>query len=130
MTNSILYRNIKTGDVYKILSNKCTNTTNDHDGQVMVVYEKLDNPDGKMFVRETIEFEQKFIPVEKPMPCPFCGSKAEIYTNDDGTCPVDYDVHCTKIGCYLEYGADWGFSAKHKAISLWNTRGLGITQND
>ena len=47
----------KTGDTYYVVSDSVINATNSNDGQMMVLYK---NQNGKLFVRETNEFRQKF----------------------------------------------------------------------
>jgi len=63
----------------------------------------------------------------KIKPCPFCWSKARIYTEtshsgDFGD--IDYyDVECTNPKCYMgSGGAEWQFTTKLKAIKKWNYR--------
>jgi hypothetical protein len=50
-------RNKKTGQKY-IIQERCINTTNNVDGQKMVVYTSYDK--GELFVREESEFQEKF----------------------------------------------------------------------
>jgi hypothetical protein len=52
-----MYQNNKNGKLYKVLSETVINTTNDLDGQVMVLYQSVD---GTMFIREWAEFHGKF----------------------------------------------------------------------
>lgn len=50
------YVNIKNKKIYVVCDYICINTTNDNDGQTMVLY-----TDGKkLFVREITEFDEKF----------------------------------------------------------------------
>jgi len=52
------YKHLKTGNIYNVLvETTAINSTNAQDGQVMVLYE---NKDGKLFVREITEFNEKF----------------------------------------------------------------------
>ena len=53
---SIKYRHKKTGDTYWAIG-IAINATNGAEGQEMTIYR---NMDGKLFVRLTSEFEQKF----------------------------------------------------------------------
>jgi hypothetical protein len=53
----IKYKHIKSGDIYTVINNTIINTTNANDGELMVLYH---NKDGKLFVREIIEFHEKF----------------------------------------------------------------------
>lgn len=47
----------KTGNIYNIINvGKIVNCTNEQDGQEMILYYR----DGKFFVREREEFEEKF----------------------------------------------------------------------
>jgi hypothetical protein len=52
---SITAKHLKTGNLYQVIGG-ALNCTNTHDGQQMVVYSR----DGKLFVRESYEFSQKF----------------------------------------------------------------------
>ena len=54
----MLYRNIKTSKKYKWIS-VVVNTTNSQDGQKMVLFHPIDNPE-MLFVRELFEFGSKF----------------------------------------------------------------------
>lgn len=53
-----LYRNNKKGRIYRVFD-ECVNATNAQDGQVMIVYRDVHDPD-KPFVREHREFQLKF----------------------------------------------------------------------
>ena len=53
-------------------------------------------------------------------PCPFCGSKAEIYENDYNSCrTVDYMVECSNDDCG---GGTISDESKERAIAIWNHR--------
>ncbi len=56
------FENIKTGQHYYV-TNYCINTTNDRDGKIMLIYQKLSElkkKNVKIFCRELHEFNQKF----------------------------------------------------------------------
>lgn len=53
----MIYRNIKNQKLYKLISSTVVNTTNSHDGTLMVLYK---DAGGKKFVREREEFFKKF----------------------------------------------------------------------
>ena len=58
-------------------------------------------------------------------PCPFCGGKAEIITNDDELRgftddELEYSVCCTRCSC----NSGWGLS-EDDAVNAWNTRNSG-----
>lgn len=53
------YRNIKNGNIYKVIREDVINCTNANDGQIMVLYKNEKYPD-KIFVREINEFNIKF----------------------------------------------------------------------
>ena len=54
---SKIWTNIKTQEDYVLLKSNIINSTNDQDGQLMIMYM---NPKGQLFVREETEFLQKF----------------------------------------------------------------------
>ena len=61
---NLMYRNLKNGKVYEVVSFDVINKTNEQDGQKMVVYigDKGDGSGNKgIFVREIKEFESKFV---------------------------------------------------------------------
>ena len=58
----MLYQNKKTGKFY-VIEEEVINTTNDVDGQVMIVYRSEDIMEEQTFVREKTEFFEKFKPV-------------------------------------------------------------------
>ena len=57
------YKNLKNGKIYEVVSWDVTNTTNDQDGQSMVLYigDKKEGDGKAVYVRELREFESKFI---------------------------------------------------------------------
>ena len=117
------YKNIKNGEIYKVISSKIINATNKQCDQVMIMYQKMNNQSNKnIYVMELSEFNQKCVPVDDLEKCPFCGSIAEIFISQSTGILDTYDVHCTKKDCYLEEGASWCFETKHEAISMWNNR--------
>jgi len=59
MTNT-KFKHLKTGNIYYMLSS-VINATNGIDGQYMVLYK---NEEGSLFVRESVEFHNKFKVVE------------------------------------------------------------------
>ena len=60
-----IYKNKKTGKLYQVGSGiKVINTTNDQDGQEMVMYVDPKKP-FQIFVREKKEFSEKFISINK-----------------------------------------------------------------
>lgn len=58
-----LWRNNKTAAVYAV-EKIVVNATNAQDGQLMVLYRMLDEP-AEFFVRDIIEFNEKFIPINE-----------------------------------------------------------------
>jgi len=50
------WEHVKTGNIYNVI-NVVINTTNENDGQTMVLYQR----EGMMFVRESKEFLEKFV---------------------------------------------------------------------
>jgi hypothetical protein len=52
-----IYRNKKTKGLYKIVSKNVINSTNDADGQMMILYTDREET---LFVRESQEFKLKF----------------------------------------------------------------------
>lgn len=50
---------------------------------------------------------------EKPLPCPFCGSEAQVVI----TAPKGMYVHCKECGAFVA-----AFSTKAEAIAAWNRR--------
>ena len=57
------YRNNKNGNLYEVIREDVINCTNANDGQIMVMYKSLNNPE-KLFVREISEFQNKFTLIE------------------------------------------------------------------
>ena len=55
------WRNRKTGALY-VVEGKATNATDDRDGELMILYRR--NGDGDLYVRDHLEFLEKFEPVE------------------------------------------------------------------
>lgn len=53
------YKNLKNGNIYKVIREDVINCTNVNDGQIMVLYTSEKAPD-KIFVREKSEFHVKF----------------------------------------------------------------------
>jgi hypothetical protein len=51
------YRNIKTGDLYKVLDGSIMDATNATEGRMMVLYK---DAKGKKYTREEKEFGEKF----------------------------------------------------------------------
>ena len=58
------YKNIKTGEIYSVISTDVINATNKNDGIRMVLYERIEKDDDSLtiikFVREYNEFLEKF----------------------------------------------------------------------
>lgn len=57
-------------------------------------------------------------------PCPFCGNEAN-FVNSHPSFSEDsneWDIACSTLGCFLEYGADW-FLPREKVAKMWNERG-------
>lgn len=55
-------------------------------------------------------------------PCPFCGSKAELYhdQSSDYPCNWTYAVQCTdRDNCWIQGG---NFKTEQEAIAAWNKR--------
>ena len=57
---------------------------------------------------------------EKLKPCPFCGSEAEVRTDEND----EYYVSCTECFALVGYCADtWAeYETEEEAIDAWNTR--------
>ena len=57
---------------------------------------------------------------EKLKPCPFCGGKAEVRTDEN----EEYYVSCTKCFTLVGYCTDtWGeYETETEAIEAWNRR--------
>jgi hypothetical protein len=51
------YKHLKSGDIYEVSGALITNATNSQDGQYMRLYK---NSEGRLFVREKTEFNNKF----------------------------------------------------------------------
>ena len=60
---------------------------------------------------------------EELKPCPFCGGKAEVLTDEN----EEYYVSCTECTALLGYCTDtWGdYSTEDEAIEAWNRRANG-----
>ncbi len=56
----MIYKNKKTGNTY-LIGGEVTNTTNEQDGQIMIMYQSTDLTDDTIFVREKTEFFEKFV---------------------------------------------------------------------
>lgn len=68
-------------------------------------------------------------PTKKLSPCPFCGDRDELETDDDGGSNVDVFVRChgcgaqgpaTRVGCRDD--DDGEIDLESEAIELWNQR--------
>lgn len=64
------YKHIKSGNLYYVFTDDAINTTNNLDGQLLVIYRKIIQgkhaniiDDSNTFVREYIEFHEKFVKV-------------------------------------------------------------------
>lgn len=55
------YKHNKTGDIYDVIHTNIIDTTNISNNRVMILYKKIN--DSKLFVRDAIEFYQKFTPI-------------------------------------------------------------------
>jgi hypothetical protein len=51
------YEHLKSGEIYEASGELITNATNSQDGQYMRLYK---NSEGRLFVREEMEFNEKF----------------------------------------------------------------------
>lgn len=60
---TLLYRHRKTGNLY-VRIGEAINCTNDQDGQRMVIYQR--QGEAQVFVREAVEFAEKFEPTPGP----------------------------------------------------------------
>ena len=60
----MIYRNKKTGKLYNVISYDVTNATNAQDGQYMVLYCCENDGKRELFVRDSLEFMEKFEDVE------------------------------------------------------------------
>lgn len=58
----------------------------------------------------------------KPLPCPFCGSEAEAYS-DEINDRVTYVVGCSGDDCPLESANTAPHARLSEAIKTWNRRG-------
>jgi Protein of unknown function (DUF1653). len=56
--NSIIYKHIKTGNLYKIL-HQAIDCTNSRDGTKVIIYSKVGEEE-KVYVRDEKEWEEKF----------------------------------------------------------------------
>lgn len=56
-----IYRNIKTGNLYMIVSTCVVNATNEQDGQLMILYRNYGGQDATLYAREADEFYKKFV---------------------------------------------------------------------
>jgi len=56
------------------------------------------------------------------LPCPFCGSKAEIMQKEHSNSAPSFDVCCSDSHCYLAEGADYWFDSEAEATAIWNRR--------
>lgn len=56
------WKNNKTGSLYQVVSGPVINATNSQDGQIMIVYSRVDPVYG-VYAREISEFREKFTPV-------------------------------------------------------------------
>lgn len=61
----VLYKNNKSGAVYSVVNMDVINSTNNRDGEKMVLY--ICTKSGLMFVREQMEFLKKFTKYDKPV---------------------------------------------------------------
>lgn len=57
------FRHNKTGNIYEVLREDIINCTNANSEQIMVLYQNPNIKD-KIFVREKVEFYEKFTPLE------------------------------------------------------------------
>ena len=57
------FRHNKTGNIYEVIREDIINCTNANSEQIMVLYQNPNIKD-KIFVREKIEFYEKFTPLE------------------------------------------------------------------
>ena len=83
---------------------------------------KKEFSDRELTVEEVVKWIDDSIQNNGILPCPFCQSKAELKTVDDGSPKEFYDVRCTNDDCYLESGAGWSFNSPKHAITYWNKR--------
>lgn len=70
MIDMDFYRHIKSGKIYEIIG-EAINATNDRDGQMVVIYrqhftEKKLAKNEKIYVRDIVEFYEKFAPHYHP----------------------------------------------------------------
>lgn len=79
------------------------------------------------FMRELTENWREKVPMEEPLPCPFCGGKADLVT--DAGCFNDeaYRVVCRGCGAYVPTSTvavslHGEKNARALAIQKWNTR--------
>jgi len=59
--NGSVWQHVKTGNMYKV----CCMANLEMDESDVVVYQRLGNPDAKIWVRSWVEFEAKFDEVKK-----------------------------------------------------------------
>ena len=79
----------------------------------------------------------KLTPEQRELkPCPFCGSKAELFQrelfgsdHDFSKDNDNWDVRCSADNCYLVDGADW-WLIKEQAILAWNTRTANTAEDE
>lgn len=82
-----IWINLKNQNVYRVHAT-VLNATNDQNGQVMILYSLLDDPEALLYVRERAEFLAKFKQEDtprcicqgfyKPPNCPVHGSNRKI----------------------------------------------------
>lgn len=64
----------------------------------------------------------------KLKPCPFCGGEAKLTVSNYVACQDDFaEVKCAECGIGFHFGIDVEYSAKDRAIEVWNRR---ITDNE
>ena len=57
---------------------------------------------------------------DEPIPCPVCGSKADVSDEGNGTEPERFWVCCMNPSCFVE-GTE-AYATEAEAIEAWNTR--------
>lgn len=64
--------------------------------------------------------------MEKLLPCPFCGSDADMFQKDSDPKWNDWVVHCSDLDCW----ANVRHINKADAIRKWNTRATGNDKDE
>ena len=59
--------------------------------------------------------------VDRPLPCPFCGTKALIMKHKSPV-GISHSVYCPNEDCYVKPESCQVFGSPEKVIKLWNRR--------